>query len=240
MGKAQNNKLKVPRHVAIVLDGNRRFAKRLLLKPFMGHEWGARKVESLLNWCKDLGISEVTLYSLSLENFNRPKEEFDYLMNLFINEFTKFEDDPRIKENDLKVRFIGRTWLFPVKLQEIMKRLTDKTKDNNKFTVNFAMAYSGRAEIIDAVKKLANDIKENKISVDDLDEEIFNKKLYLASEPDLIIRTGGEKRMSGFLLWQGSYAEWIFLPNVLWPEFTKRHLVSCIKEYEKRERRFGK
>lgn len=231
-------KTKIPRHIGIILDGNRRFAKKLMLKPWKGHEWGAKKVENLLDWCKELNVEEVTLYVFSLENFNRPKSEFNYLMDLFIDEFTRFENDKRIIDNELKVRFIGRTWMFPKQLQEIMNRIMDKTRDNKKFSVNFAMAYSGRAEIIDAVKKLSNDIKEGKISIDSLNEEIFNKNLYLESEPDLIIRTGGEKRMSGFLLWQGSYAEFIFFDK-MWPEFEKEDLVTAIAEFNKRERRFG-
>ena len=231
---------KVPKHVGIILDGNRRFARKLMLKPWKGHEWGEKKVEKLITWCEELGIKELTLYAFSLENFNRPKEEFNYLMNLFKESISKLEEDPRIKKNKIKITFIGRIWMFPKDLQELMNRLMEKTKKHNKYKINIAMAYSGRAEIIDAVKKLSQDIKNGKLSIEDLNEKVFSKNLYLTSEPDLIIRTGGEKRMSGFLLWQASYAELIFLPDVLWPEFTKQHLIECIEEYKMRERRFGR
>ncbi|MBS3146533.1 di-trans,poly-cis-decaprenylcistransferase [Candidatus Woesearchaeota archaeon] len=231
-------KSKVPRHIGIILDGNRRFAKRLMLKPWKGHEWGSKKVEKLVTWCEELGIKELTLYAFSLENFSRPKEEFSFLMNLFKDSIAKFEEDPRIKKNEIKVTFIGRIWMFPKELQESMYRLMEKTKKYNKYKVNIAMAYSGRAEIIDAVKKLGVDIKNGKLKIDELNEQVFNKNLYLTSEPDLIIRTGGEKRMSGFLLWQGSYAEYVFFDK-LWPEFEKNDLILAINEYGKRERRFG-
>ena len=233
-----NNKF--PKHVGIILDGNRRFARKLMLKPWKGHEWGAKKVEKLITWCEELGIKELTLYAFSLENFNRPKEEFNYLMNLFKESISKLEEDPRIKKNKIKITFIGRIWMFPKDIQELINRLMEKTKKHNKYKINIAMAYSGRAEIIDAVKKLSQDIKNGKLSIEDLNEKVFKKNLYLESEPDLIIRTGGEKRMSGFLLWQASYAELIFLPDVLWPEFTKQHLIECIEEYKMRERRFGR
>ncbi|MBS3149541.1 di-trans,poly-cis-decaprenylcistransferase [Candidatus Woesearchaeota archaeon] len=229
---------KVPRHIGIIIDGNRRFAKKLMLKPWMGHEWGAKKVEQLFDWCKDLNIKELTLYAFSLENFNRPKEEFDYLMNVFYHEFERLEKDPRIDENKIRIRFIGRTWKFNQELQDVMKRIEEKTKKYTSYNINFAMAYSGRAEIIDAVKKLGNNIKNGEISVDEINEEVFSKNLYLTSEPDLIIRTGGEKRLSGFLLWQGSYAEFIFFDK-MWPEFEKHDLISAVEEFNKRQRRFG-
>ncbi|HLC73491.1 MAG TPA: polyprenyl diphosphate synthase [Candidatus Nanoarchaeia archaeon] len=229
---------KVPKHIGIILDGNRRFARKLMLKPWKGHEWGAKKVEKLVTWCEELGIKELTLYAFSLENFNRPKEEFNYLMNLFKDSFSKFEEDPRIKKNKIKITFIGRIWMFPKGIQELMQRLMEKTKNYNKYKINIAMAYSGRAEIIDAVKKLSKDIKSGKLSIDELNEQVFKKNLYLESEPDLIIRTGGEKRISGFLLWQGSYAEFVFTDK-MWPEFEKNDLVLAIKEYGRRERRFG-
>ena len=233
--KPSNNK--IPRHVGVVLDGNRRFAKRLMLKPHKGHEWGAKKVEKILDWCKEYDVKELTLYALSLENFHRPKHEFSYLMNLFRKEFERLKDDPRIK--DIKINFIGRIWMFPKDIQNIMYYLMNKTKNNNKFILNFAMAYGGRAEVIDAIKKLAKDIKNNKVNINKINEETFSKNLYMEDEPDLIIRTGGEKRTSNFLIWQSHYSEWIFL-DILWPEFSKRHFVKCLTDYAARERRFGR
>ena len=230
---------KVLRHLGIVLDGNRRFSKRLMLKPFKGHEWGAKKVEALIEWCGEYKIKELTLYAFSIENFDRPKGEFDYLMKLFVKEFKKVSKDKRLYDNKIRVNFIGRINMFPEEVQKAMKDLVEKTKDHNKFILNFAMAYGGRAEIIDATKKIAEQIKKGELDIDSINEEVFSKNLYIESEPDLIIRTS-ESRLSGFLLWQGSYAEIIFLPNVLWPEFSKENFVECINEYNKRQRRFGK
>ncbi len=229
----------VPGHVGIVLDGNRRFAKRLMLKPWKGHEWGYKKVRELLNWCKEFDIKELTLYAFSLENFDRPKEEFDYLMNLFERVFKEAKEDKEMHENKIKINFIGRIEKFPEKVQKAMRDLMDSTKNYSNFIVNFAMAYSGRAEIIDATKKIAKQIKEGKLNIEEINEQVFSKNIYLESEPDLIIRTS-ERRLSGFLLWQGSYAEIQFLPNVLWPEFSKEQFVKCLEDYSNRERRFGK
>ncbi len=210
-----------------------------MLKPWKGHEWGAKKVEALIDWCAEYKIKELTLYAFSIENFDRPKEEFDYLMKLFVKEFKRVSKDKRIYENKIRINFIGRINMFPEEVQKSMKDLMEKTKNHDKFILNFAMAYGGRAEIIDATKKIAKQIKEGKLNVDSINEEVFSKNLYIESEPDLIIRTS-ESRLSGFLLWQGSYAEIIFLPNVLWPEFSKENFVECINEYNKRQRRFGR
>lgn len=231
--------MKNPQHVGLIIDGNRRFAKRLMMKPFMGHEWGAKKIEQLFDWCKELDIKELTLFTFSVENFNRPKKEFDYLMDLFEREFEKNKDDKRIYENKIKIRFIGRLWMFPEKVQEKMRVLMEKTKEHNDFIINFAMAYGGRAEILDAAKRIAEKIEKGELKSGEVDEKVFREHLYLDSDPDLIIRTG-ESRLSGFLLWQSSYSELIFLTNILWPEFSKEHFINCIAEYKKRQRRFGK
>ena len=227
----------VPRHVGIILDGNRRFSKKLMLKPWKGHEYGAKKIESLLEWCKELNIKEITLYCFSIENFNRPKEEFNYLMNLFKEEFIKLKDDSRL--NEIKVNFIGRINMFPKEVLNSMNVLMEKTKNNKPYILNFAMAYGGRAEVIDATRKIAEQVKNGKLDVDKINEEVFEKNLYTASEPDLIIRTSGEKRTSGFLIYQGAYAELIFIDK-MWPEFEKEDFINAIKEYSNRERRFGK
>lgn len=230
----------VPRHVGIILDGNRRFAKRLMLKPWKGHEWGAKKVEGMLEWCEELGIDELTLYAFSIENFNRPKDEFDELMTVFKDGFDKLAKDPRLDtEKRLRIRFLGRIGMFPAAVQEKMRWLEEKTKDNGPKTINFAMAYGGRAEIIDATKKIAAMVKDGALNIDAINEEVFAKQLYTDSEPDLIIRTSGEQRTSGFMLWQGSYAELYFCPK-LWPEFEKEDFLEALTIYANRERRFGK
>lgn len=231
----------VPKHIGIILDGNRRFAKQLMMKPWKGHEWGAGKVQKLLDWCFELGVKELTLYAFSVQNFNRPKEEFDYLMNLFKKEFDALmrERLAELKEKGIRINFIGRIHLFPEDVQQKMHDLMDATAQNKGYQVNFAMAYGGREEVIDAVKKIGEQIKEGTLDVNQINQETFAKELYIDSDPDLIIRTGGEKRTSNFLPWQASYAEWIFLDK-MWPEFEKEDLVKAVQDYAERERRFGK
>jgi tritrans,polycis-undecaprenyl-diphosphate synthase [geranylgeranyl-diphosphate specific] len=233
---------KVPRHIGIIIDGNRRFAKRLMLKPWKGHEFGAEKIRKVMEWCKELGIQEVTFYAFSLENFDRPKDEFDYLMGLFKKEFEemmKEENRKKMAEEGVRINFIGRIWMFPNEVHERMQKLMELTRENSKHIVNFAMAYGGRGEVIDATRKIAQLVKEGKLDVDKINEDIFAKQLYTQSEPDLVIRTSGEQRISGFMLWQASYAELYFCPK-LWPEFEKEDLVAAIKSYQSRERRFGR
>lgn len=228
----------VPKHIGIILDGNRRFSKRLMMKPWMGHEWGAKKVEKLLLWCKELDIKELTLYCFSVQNFNRPKDEFNFLMQVFNDEFAKLLKEPKVDEEQANINFIGRIYMFPKDLQEKMQALMDKTKNYSRYRVNFAMAYGGREEVIDATVKIAKQIKEGKLDVSQINEETFAKNLYMNDEPELIIRTGGEKRTSNFLIWQSHYSEWIFLEK-LWPEFEKEDLVACIEDFKQRDRRFG-
>lgn len=233
---------KVPRHIGIILDGNRRFAKKLMLKPWMGHEWGAKKMTQFLDWCRELGVQEVTCYAFSVQNFNRPKEEFDYLIRIFEKEFKELSTPEKIaelKKNGVRINFIGRINMFPQAVQDGMRRLMELTLENKPYIVNFAMAYGGREEVIDAVKRIGEDIKNGTLDLAKLNEEVFGKYLYLNSDPELIIRTGGEKRTSNFLPWQGIYSEWFFLDKT-WPEIEKEDLIQVLEEYKNRERRFGK
>jgi len=230
---------KVPKHIGIIMDGNRRFAKRLMLKPWMGHEWGAKKVEKLFSWCKELGIREVTLYAFSIENFNRPRDEFDFLMNVFRKEFKRLLADENVMQEGIRVNFVGRISMFPSDITQSMKDIMEKTKDNASYIVNFAMAYGGRAEVVDAAKRIAEQVAEGRLDIAQINEEVFSKNLYFSDEPDLIIRTGGQKRTSNFLPFQEAYAEWIFLEKT-WPEFEKEDLAAAMEEYRTRERRFGK
>lgn len=224
-----------PKHIAIILDGNRRFAKRLMLEPWKGHELGAEKVEKILNCVKDLGIKEMTLYCLSIENLKtRPKNELEYLFNIFKKEFKEM-DREKINKNKIKIRFIGNLELLPEELREQCKKLEKETENNDNFIVNFALAYGGRQEIVEAVKKII----KNKISYDELNEDVITDNLYLSDEPDMVIRTGGEKRTSNFLPWQSIYSEWFFLDK-MWPEFEEKDIIECIENFKKRERRFGK
>ncbi len=226
-------------HIAIILDGNRRFAKRLMKEPWKGHEFGAEKVEKLVDWCKELGIKELTLYAFSMQNFNRPENEFNYLMKIFRESFEKLKDDPRIMENKVKVRAIGRIHLFPKDVQEAIKSIEEKTKNNSDYIINFALAYGGQEELIDAVKKIGRKIESKEIKPEDISKEIIEKNLYMKDQPDFIIRTGGDHRTSNFLIWQSWYSEWFFLEKT-WPEFEKEDLIECINKFNSRERRFGK
>ncbi len=228
----------VPKHVGIILDGNRRFAKRLMLKPWKGHEWGAEKVEKVLEWGNELGVRELTLYTLSLENFNRPKTEFNYLMDLFKKEFKRLSKDPQLQEKEIRINFIGRLWMLDEELQQILKGISNKTKNNSKFTVNFAIAYGGRQEVVDATIKIAEQVKSGELDISKINEETFLNNLWSSSEPDLIIRTGGETRTSNFLNFQAAYSEWIFLEKS-WPEFEKEDFISAINEYDTRLIRKG-
>jgi len=228
-----------PKHIGIVLDGNRRFAKRLMKEPWKGHEFGAEKVEKLLSWCKELGIKELTLYAFSMQNFSRPKQEFDYLMKLFLEFFEKAKNNKTIHDNKIRINFIGRIELFPKEVYSKMLELTEATKDYSDYLVNFAMAYGGREEIVDAIKKIGRKIEAGEITDAEIDEELVNKNVYMKDEPDFIIRTGGDHRTSNFLIWQSSYSEWFFLEKT-WPEFEKEDLITCMNEFMQRERRFGK
>ncbi|MBU0666061.1 MAG: polyprenyl diphosphate synthase [Nanoarchaeota archaeon] len=229
----------IPKHVGIILDGNRRFAKRLMMKPWKGHEWGAKKVEELLKWCRDLGVKEITLYSFSMQNLNRPKEEFDYIMNIFKKEFLRILNDDEVMKEGLRVNIIGRIHLLPNDVREVLEKVMEKTKNNKKYIVNFAIAYGGREEVIDAVIRLGKDLKNGKVDVETINEEIFQNYLYIIDEPDLIIRTGGDKRTSNFLIWQSNYSEWFFLEKC-WPEFEKEDFLKVLEEFADRERRFGR
>ncbi len=232
-------------HMGLILDGNRRYAKKLGFKDkvWKGHEKGAEKVDKLMDWTKELGIKQLTLFAFSTENFNRRKKEVDYLMNLFSDWFDRIKSDERIDKNKVKINFIGRLNLFPKKIQKQMSELMKKTEKYNNYVVNFAMAYGGRAEIIDAVNKILKKTNKNyentKKKIKKINERDFEKHLYLPDSPDIIIRTGGEKRLSGFLPWQSVYSELFFIDK-LWPEIIKKDLKKCINEFYGRERRFGK
>lgn len=230
----------VPKHIGIIMDGNRRFSKRLMMKPWKGHEWGAEKVKKVLEWCRDYCIEELTLYSFSYQNFNRSKEEFDHLMNIFIENFRELkEKSEKLAENGIRINVIGRTWLFPKELQKEIKDIMEITKNNKPYTINFAMAYGGQEEIVDAAKKIAERVKEGELNVDEINKEVFSESLYMNHQPEIIIRTGGEKRSSNFLTFQSAYSEWFYVEK-MWPEFEKEDFAEIINYFSQRKRRFGK
>ena len=227
----------IPNHVGIIMDGNGRWATSRGLKRSMGHKKGAENLEKLLDHIFNLGIKYVSIYAFSTENFKRKKDEVDYLMNLFVRLFT-VKKKIFIK-NELKVLFSGRRDNLRDDVRGGMEKLEDVTKDFTRGTLNICLNYGGRYEIIDMTKKIACLVKENKIDINDINEELVNKYMYQDLPPlDLVIRTSGEQRISNFMLWQSSYAEYIF-PKTLFPDFNNEEFDKAIEEYNNRNRRFG-
>jgi len=232
-----------PAHIGIILDGNRRWARNRSLDPSMGHYYGADKTEEVLRWCLDLGIKTITLYVFSTENFNRPKREVERLMELFEERLQRLKESRDIHEHKVRVKVIGRINLLPRRLQRIIKEIEAMTNDYDEHFLNLAIAYGGRAEIIDAAKKLVEKVLNGELSIENIDEETFARNLYTShlpkQDPDLIIRTSGEERLSGFLLYQSAYSELCFI-DVYWPEFRRIDLLRAIRTFQSRKRRFGR
>jgi len=233
----------MPNHIAIILDGNRRWAKRNLIMKLEGHFRGADAVEKLLDWCEELNIKIITLYVLSSENLSRQDEELDYLYDLINERLLKLYNDPRIHKNRMKVKAIGSVELLPDFLRDILNKLEDTTKDYDSHYLNIAIAYGGQNELVDAIKKIGTKIKDGSLDVSQIDKDVIESSLYTShlpqSSPDMILRTSGEKRLSGFLLWQSAYSELVFM-DIYWPEFRKIDLMRAIRTFQKRGRRLGK
>ncbi len=234
-------KRKVPKHIAIIMDGNRRLAERFGLKPWDGHRLGAQKVEDVLEWCLDIGIETLTVYAFSTENFNRPKEEIERLFDIFEEYFYKIAKDKRIHKNRTRVKAIGKVERFPERVRKAIKTAEDATKDYDNFQFNLAVAYGGRQEVLDALKKIAEGVRSGKIDVDTITESTISQNLYTNGlpDPDLVIRTSGEERISGFLLWQSAYSELYFCESY-WPGFRRIDFLRAIRTFQYRKRRFGK
>jgi len=230
-----------PQHVAVIMDGNRRFATDLGLTPSSGHLFGRDKIKEVLEWCFELGIKNLTLYAFSTENFERSNEEVATLMNLCKEELDKASKDSRIHKNKVRVRVIGHLESLPKEIEESAKYIMNKTKDYDKHSLNIALAYGGREEIIHAIQKIANDVKKGNLKIEDIKEPTVSSYLYTNGlpDPDLILRTSGEERISNFLLWQLAYSE-LYFSDVYWPALQKRDFFKAIKTYQQRQRRFGK
>jgi len=237
-----NNGDSKPEHIAIILDGNRRWASERSLSPWMGHEFGADKVKELLDWCLELGVKSITFYAFSTENFQRPSPEVDEVMRIAEESLREVLVDERIRKNRVRVKVIGRLSLLPLGVQQLVREVEEATKDYDQHFLNVALAYGGRAEIVDAARKIAKKVEHGELSADVIDERVFEGHLYTAhmprQDPDLIIRTSGEERLSGFLLWQCAYSELCFL-DVYWPDFRRIDLLRAVRTYQKRKRRFG-
>lgn len=229
----------VPAHLAIIMDGNGRWAQKRGLPRAMGHKKGAETVKEITRACGELGIKYLTLYAFSTENWQRPPEEIDTLMGL-LRDYLK-SDLKEIQENGVRIRFIGERYMLDSDIAGQMEKLEKETAANNKMTLCIALSYGSRQEIIAAARKIAAMAKAGQISPEDIDIKMFSDMLYTRDipDPDLVLRTSGEQRVSNYLLWQLAYAELFFTPT-LWPDFTKAELEAVLTDYSNRERRYGK
>ncbi len=218
-------------HIAMIMDGNRRWAVEQGMSKLKGHMKGAEKLKEVLNWCKEVKVRALTLYTMSTENFKRPQEELDELFRLFRKHFKELLESKEVKENKVKIRFLGKLSLLPEDVQELMVKVTEQTKDYDGYDLNFCIGYGGRQEILNAVNKAVKDGNE-------VTEESFSKLLYLKDSPDLVIRTGGALRTSNFLPWQSAYSEWFF-PKEYWPALTKELFLGILEQFKARKRNFG-
>ena len=237
--KEQINKEKLPNHLAIIMDGNGRWAKQQGLLRVIGHENGTKSVRQTVEASAELGIKNLTLYAFSTENWNRPKLEVRTLMKLLVKSLKK--EIKTLQDNNIKLAAIGCLDDLPKKAHKELLDVIEKTKTNTNMTLTLALSYGSREEIVNVIKELSLKVKNNIISVESIDESIINKHLYTQNLPDvdLLIRTSGEQRISNFLLWQIAYAE-LYFTDILWPDFKKENLYEALINYQNRERRFGK
>lgn len=234
---------RLPEHVAIILDGNRRWAKYHFLANKGAHAIGADKAEQLLTWIYDLRIKITTLYVLSIENLERDKKELDDIFELLGLKLEKLYNDSRIHERQMKIKAIGNVGSLPESIKEILFKLEKETNHYDLTFLNIAIAYGGQQELVEAIRKIAYDVEKKELQISDINEQSIDSYLYTSHlpqpEPDLILRTSGEKRLSGFLLWQSAYSELVFM-DVFWPEFRKIDLMRAIRTFQRRRRRYGK
>jgi len=233
------NSGEIPVHIAIIMDGNGRWAHKKGLPRAAGHRRGVDTVRDIVEACAELGVKFLTLYTFSTENWKRPKDEVSTLMRLLLKSLKDRTDE--LMDNDIKLTTIGNIESLPDQVQKRLYEDMKRTADNKKMTLNLALSYSGRWEILEAIKKVAEKVSENKLSINEINEETFSGFMTTKEmpDPDLLIRTSGEFRVSNFLLWQIAYTEF-YITDVFWPDFKRVHLYEAIKSFQKRERRFGK
>jgi len=229
----------IPKHVAVIMDGNGRWAKGKGMNRIFGHKNALTAVRETIEAAAELGTEAITLYAFSTENWNRPKIEVNALMSLLISSLNK--ESITFKENDVRVNAIGNIKSLPDSAQKTLKQVIKETQNNKKIVLTLALSYGAREEIINTIKNISKKVVNNDLSIEEIDEKIINNHLYTFNLPDvdLMIRTSGEQRISNFLLWQMAYAE-LYFTNILWPYFRKEHFYDAIIEYQNRERRFGK
>ncbi len=228
----------LPDHIGIIMDGNGRWAKKRGLPRSAGHKAGAINFRKIAKYCSKIGIKYLTVYAFSTENWNRPEEEINYLMRLFEQYLKEALSD--FEEENIKVLFLGDKMAFSANLQKLIDEVEKSSQKNTGMVLNIAMNYGGRQEVTEAVKKIAVELENKKIKIENINEKLVSEHLYTAGQPDpdLIIRPSGELRLSNFLLWQSAYSELIFF-NLLWPDFSEKDLDRAIDEYASRNRRFG-
>jgi undecaprenyl diphosphate synthase len=230
---------RLPRHVAIIMDGNGRWAGKRLLKRFIGHQQGAEAVQYVVETASRIDLPFLTLYAFSLENnLRRPKSEVNFLMRLLRAYLGS--NVQRMNDNNVRIRYIGRTEELPAEVQEKMRWAEEQTERNTGTTLTLALNYGARTELVDAFRSICADVRDRKLEIDDVNEREIQRRLYTAEmpDPDLVVRTSGEMRVSNFLLWQIAYSE-IFVTDRLWPDFSGIHLLEAIEDYQRRERRYG-
>ncbi len=232
---------KIPDHIGIITDGNRRYARYNHLSDEEGHIHGKKKLEEVLEWCMEIGVHNVTVYGFSTENFRRNPDEVEFLLRLINDALLDLISDQRVFKNRIRVKIIGDPSKLPPYLLETIDKVERVTENFEKFRLNIAVGYGGREEIISAIKAIIRDVEDNKIKIDDLDEHMFRGYLYdkTSPDPDLILRTSGEERISNFLLWQSAYSE-LYFSDVNWPELKKIDFLKAINSYQQRKRRFGR
>jgi len=237
--RSQIDLKKLPQHLAVIMDGNGRWAKQKGLFRIMGHENGTKAVREIVEACAKINIPYLTLYAFSTENWKRPKLEVDLLMKLLVSSLKK--EISTLQENNIKLNTIGNLNTLPKKVHKELLDVIKKTENNERMTLTLALSYGSREEITKTIKEISLKVKNNLISPSDIDESLINNHLYTQNLPDvdLLIRTSGEQRISNFLLWQIAYAE-LYFTDTLWPDYTKDHLFEAILNYQNRERRFGK
>lgn len=231
----------MPEHIAIIMDGNRRYAREVLGEPPMeGHRLGRDKLEEVLHWCLGLDIKVLTVYAFSMENFKRDPDEVDYLMDLLEQSLYEFADDKEVNEKKVAIRVIGQRDALPEKVLKAADYAIEKTKGYDQHFLNMAIAYGGRQDITEAVRSIARDVADGRMSVDDIDEHTISRYISTTGlpDPDLVLRTSGEVRISNFLLWQMAYSE-LYFTDVYWPGFRRIDFLRAIRTYQQRTRRFG-
>jgi undecaprenyl diphosphate synthase len=236
--KGEIDMSRLPKHIAIIMDGNGRWAAKRALPRFFGHKAGMETLREVLRASSDMGIEILTVYAFSTENWNRPTEEVSYLMNLLIEYMRKEINE--LNKNNVKIKILGDIRALPESTRDEIEKAVSLTSKNTGIQFNIALNYGGRAELINACKHIAEDAKEGKITIDEINEDLISNYLFTDGDhdPDLIIRTSGEKRLSNFLLWQSAYSKLVFA-DVMWPDFNKEQLKAAIIEYQSRDRRFG-